>query len=52
MSEYSDEIADCVDDINTACYNDGVREFLRKYDKFPTRNWADFLGVSFPNTFS
>ncbi|MED9994149.1 MAG: hypothetical protein U0I98_06050 [Oscillospiraceae bacterium] len=52
MSEYSDEIADCVDDINTACYNDSVREFLRKYDKFPTRNWADFLGVSFPEYFS
>lgn len=52
MSEYSDEIADCVDDINTACYNDSVREFLRKNDKFPTRNWADLLGISFPEYFS
>ena len=52
MNEYSEEISSCVDDINTACYNDSVREFLRKYDKFPTRNWADFLGISFPEYFS
>lgn len=52
MSEYSDEISDCVNDINTACYNDTVREFLRKNDKFPTSNWADLFGISFPEYFS
>ncbi len=51
MSEYSDEIADCVDDINTACYNDSVREFLRKYDKFQPIIGLIFSASVSPNTF-
>ena len=52
VQQYLDTIAGAKKAIDEAGYNDQVREFLRKYDRFPTKTLAALAGVSMPEYFA
>lgn len=54
MEEYSAEISSALEaiEVNGAAYNETVRDFIRKYDRFPISAWAGLTGTYFPGYFS
>ena len=38
--------------IANAGYNESVSTFLRRCDRFPTRQWADMFGIRYPSQFA
>ena len=38
--------------IANAGYNESVSAFLRRCDRFPTRQWADMFGIRYPSQFA
>ena len=51
LTEYMNTIAGIQSSIGEAGYNEAVRTFRRKYDRFPTNALAVLSGVDFPEYF-
>ena len=52
MAEYSADIAQCRAQIDSSGYNESVSSFLRKNDRFPTRQFANLFNISYPAYFA
>ncbi len=52
FSELSARIAADRDQIANAGYNENVASFLRRFDRFPARQWAKLFGVEYPKQFA
>lgn len=52
LEQYVNSIAGVHSSIEESGYNDSVREFLRKYDRFPTNALVTLAGVSMPEYFA
>ena len=51
LSQYSEGINGAISSINSSAYNDTVRQFLRKYDRFPISLYQALGMVKLPETF-
>ena len=52
VSQYRSSLVGAQSAIGESGYNDAVREFLRKYDHFPTDVLAALAGLNMPETFN
>ena len=52
MAEYSEDIAQSRARIDSSGYNESVSSFLRKNDRFPTRQFANLFNISYPAYFA
>lgn len=52
MTNISAQIAQLRADIDMAGYNDSVRDFYKKYDRFPTNLFAEIFNIDYPEYFS
>lgn len=52
VEQYSSNINGATNSIETAGYNESVREFIREYGSFPGQGLARLAGVNFPSYFS
>ena len=52
MAGLSQEIAECRSQIDGSGYNESVSTFLRKNNRFPTRQFAELFGITYPAYFA
>ena len=52
MAEYSADIAENRSLIDSSGYNESVSTFLRKNDRFPTRQFANLFNITYPAYFA
>ena len=52
MQEYSVDMIDAVQAISGSCYNESVRDFLQRNDRFPAAAIAGLFNIQFPAYFS
>lgn len=52
MRKYETEINCCKDDIENSCYNESVRSFYKKFDRFPVNIFAEVFDVDYPDYFA
>ena len=52
LEDLEDRIEDDREDIAKSGYNESVSAFLRRCDRFPTRQWADRFGIAYPSQFA
>ena len=52
MAGLSQEIAECRAQIDSSGYNESVSTFLRKNNRFPTRQFAELFGINYPAYFA
>ena len=50
--QYAEIIREAVDELEDSDYNESVRSFLRRYDRFPTNSLAALAGVAYPAYFA
>ncbi len=51
MTDYSYRLTELTADIQSSGYNDSVRVFMQKVDRFPARYLAAFFGIQYPQYF-
>ena len=52
MADLSQEIAACRAQIDASGYNESVSTFLRRNNRFPTRQFAELFGIAYPVYFA
>ena len=52
MAALSQEIAECRAQIDSSGYNESVSTFLRRNNRFPTRQFAGLFGITYPAYFA
>ena len=52
LEDLVDRIANDREEIAVSGYNESVSSFLRRCDRFPTRQWADMFDIAYPSQFA
>ena len=52
MAEYTQDIARCHEQIDASGYNESVSTFLRRNNRFPTRQFARLFNITYPAYFA